>query len=136
MGSFIVVDDDFSMRYLMQMTLKYAGHDVIADVDNANSALQYLKNGRIPDVLLLDVVLPGGPGYGIIDYVHENHKAVKIAMCTGLNEEKVMQLIPPGHYDLYIQKPFKSEEFVRKVNALLPSGPAAQEPGPPGGQPV
>lgn len=130
MGSFIVVDDDFSMRYLMQMTLKYAGHNVIADVDNATSAMNYLKNGRVPDVILLDVVLPGGPGYGIIDYIRANHKAVKIAMCTGLNEEKVMQLIPPAKYDLYIQKPFKSEEFVSKLSAMLPAGPVA--PGPEG----
>lgn len=129
MGTFIIVDDDFCVRYLINATLKYAGHEILAEVDNTNSALLHLKNGKVPDVILLDMVLPGTPGYGIVDYIRENHQTVKIAMCTGLNEEKVMRMIPAGGYDAYIQKPFKSEEFLAKVGALLPK-PAAPPPSP------
>jgi len=121
MGSFIVVDDDFCVRHLIQAMLKYAGHEIIAEVDNINSAILFFKAGKVPDVILLDMVLPGSPGYSLIDYLRENHKTVKIAMCTGLNEEKVMKLIPAGGYDAYIQKPFKSDEFLRTVNSLLPA---------------
>ncbi len=130
MGTFIIVDDDFCVRYLIAATLKYAGHEVLAETDNAESALLFLGAGKVPDVIVLDMVLPGTPGYDVVERLRESHGSVKIVMCTGLNEEKVLKLLPRGGYDAYIQKPFKSEEFLARIGALLPGAapPAAHPP--------
>lgn len=119
MSTFIVVDDDLSIRYMLRSLLKMGGHTVLAESDNVDSALQYLKNGKVPDVVLLDVILPGGPGYRMIDYIREHHKSVKIALVTAIDEERVMGLVTQDQYSTYIQKPFSSAAFMRKMEALL-----------------
>lgn len=121
MSSFIIVEDDLSFRYLIRAMLEKAGHTVLAAVDNTDSALDYLRLGKVPDMICLDVVLPGGRGTKLIGYLRENHKAVKIAVVTGLAEEQVLRLAPPSSYDGLIQKPFVTDEFLAKVSAILAS---------------
>lgn len=118
MGSFIVVEDDFSMRYLIQAVLKSAGHKVLAEVETTASAKLHLESGKIPDVILVDMVLPGQPGFDFVGHLREAYKGVKVVVCTGLNEERVLQMLPPGSYDAYIQKPFDTEAFLARVGQL------------------
>lgn len=125
MASLIIIEDDLSVRYLLQMVFKDAGHEVIAAVDNTDSALEYFKAGRVPDILCLDLILPGGSGARIIEQLRKAHPAMKIAMVTGLPETQVMRLVRTASYDLLIHKPFKTAELLSKINSLL-DGPAPQ----------
>jgi len=122
MASFIIVEDDLSFRYLIKAMLEKAGHTILAAVDSTDKALDYLRLGRVPDMITLDVVLPGGRGTKLIGYLREHHKAVKIAVVTGLDESQVLHLAPPSSYDGFIQKPFVSEEFLKRISAIL-AGP-------------
>lgn len=119
MASFIVVEDDLSFRYLLQTMLEKAGHAVLAAVDNTESALDYLRLGKVPDMMLVDIVLPGGRGTKLIGYLREHHKAVRIVVVTGLAEEQVLRLAPPSSFDGLIQKPFMTDEFLKRISSLL-----------------
>ena len=125
MATAIVVEDDASMRYMLQSTLGLAGHEVLAAVDSGAEALKYLKAGQVPDIVFLDMILPGGLGSEIIGYIREHHKGVKIFMVTGLTEKQILGLVPPGGCDDIIYKPFGVPELMRRVERLL----APQEPG-------
>lgn len=118
MKTFIVVEDDLSIRYMLKESLKALGHETLAAVDNIASAMQLLKTSRVPDIILLDIILPGGPGTGLIEYVKTNHKAVKIILVTGLTELQVLKLAPEGGYDALLQKPFHYKQLAETISLL------------------
>ena len=128
MKKFFIIEDDFAVRYLLNDMLKQMGHEVLASVDNIASAIQFLKASKIPDVILLDVVLPGEPGTMIIDYIKANHSATKIVLTTGLGEERVLKLLPDGGYDAILQKPFKFEQMQKAIEKLFPVPPPQTQP--------
>lgn len=119
MPSFMVIEDDLSIRYMLKETLTAGGHEVIAAVESVKSALNFLKRGQVPDVVVLDLILPGATGGTIIDYLRENHKDTKILVVTGLSEEQVLLALPKDGYDGLITKPFDIPYFRAKVAALL-----------------
>lgn len=129
MPSFIVVEDSLTFRYLIKDTVKKLGYELIAAVDNINSAIQYLKAGKVPDVVLLDVVLPGEPGTKLIEYIKANNTTIRIILTTALNDEQVMKIVTPGTYDDIIQKPFTAEQLSKTINTLL-SNIASPQPAP------
>lgn len=57
----LVVDDDADIREIMQMTLQRHGYDVVVAADGAE-ALERLHGGRLPSVILLDLMMPGMNG--------------------------------------------------------------------------
>lgn len=135
MASFIIIEDDLEFRYLLKAMLKGLGHELICAVDNIASALTFLKAGKVPDIILLDVVLPGGSGVNIIEHVRTNHKDTKIVMTTGLSEEYVLKIVPPGGYDAILQKPFTAEQMAEIIGSLLKSSAAKLQPPPAAGAP-
>lgn len=119
MPSFMVIEDDLSIRYMLKEALAGGGHEVIAAVESVKAALAFLKSGRVPDIVVLDLILPGATGGTIIDYLRENHKDTKILVVTGLSEEQVLASLPRDGYDGLITKPFDIPQFRAKVEGLL-----------------
>lgn len=122
MASIMIVEDDLSIRYMLREALRERGHKVMAAVESVHSAMDYLKAGRVPDLVLLDIILPGGPGTALMDYLRENHKDTKILLATGLTEEQVLRTIPKDGYDGYFLKPFDIKSLREKVDALTADG--------------
>lgn len=124
MSSFMVVEDDLSVRFLIKETLKYLGYEEIVSVDNVDSALGYLKAGKVPEMMFLDLILPGEPGYSLAEYLRENHQGVKIIIVTGLTEEQVMRRLPVSNYDAILYKPFDHRQLKKTAESFFrgPSG--------------
>ncbi len=121
MSSFMVIEDDLSMRFLVKETLKYLGHTEIVSVDNVESALGYLKAGKVPELMFLDLILPGEPGYSLAKYVRESHPEVKIIVVTGLSEEQLLRRLPGRNYDAVLYKPFDHRQLKEAVEKFSPS---------------
>ena len=133
MPSFIVVEDSLTFRYLIKETVRKLGYELIAAVDNIASAIDYMKAGRVPDVVMIDVVLPGEPGTKLIEYCRANHPQTKIVLTSGLNSDQLIKMVPQGGYDARIQKPFNADQLSACINGMLNAPPAGQ---PPAGQPM
>lgn len=127
MKSFIIIEDDLSVRYLLKEAVKGLGHELIAAVDNIASAMVYLKAGKIPDIVLLDVVLPGEMGTNLIEYLRANHKDTMIILATGLSEERILRLVAPGGYDAILPKPFMVGQLSALINSFF-KNPEAKPP--------
>lgn len=132
MTSFIIVEDDFAVRYLLKEMVGGLGHTLIADVDNIASAITYLRAGKVPDIIFLDVVLPGESGVGLTEYLRVNHKEIKIVLTTGLSEERVLKTVPQGSYDAILLKPFTFGQMERVIKDLLVRAAVKQPPPVPG----
>ncbi|OPZ88632.1 MAG: Transcriptional regulatory protein YycF [Firmicutes bacterium ADurb.Bin419] len=116
MKKILVVDDENSVRDLIQLILKRENYEVITAVDG-NSALETLKTIR-PDLIILDLMLPDMSGYDVCKVIFRDYK-IPIIMLTAKNEvfDKVLGFECGA--DDYITKPFESIEFIARVKAVL-----------------
>jgi two-component system OmpR family response regulator len=113
----LVVDDDPGIRGLLTSALGFAGYqvDVAADVGQALDQVQAHR----PDVIVLDVMLPGGTGFDIITLLRARNVAVPVLFLTARDavEDRVRGLRLGG--DDYVVKPFSVVEIGARIEALL-----------------
>jgi DNA-binding response OmpR family regulator len=123
----LVVDDDSDIRGLVRELLERAGHDVL-DAADGNDGLR-LFYARQPDLVILDVSMPGLEGWDVLERIRELSD-VPVVMLTARAEEldKVRGLRAGA--DDYVTKPFGRQELLARVDAALrrtPSGGEAQD---------
>jgi PAS domain S-box-containing protein len=90
----LIVDDDDDFRTLMKSQLSHAGY-VVLDARDAESAFQIARSAR-PDVITLDLLMPGIDGWGFIDRLrHEKHLAdIPIVVVSGAADAKSDARLP------------------------------------------
>jgi CheY-like chemotaxis protein len=121
MAKIMVVDDEPEMVSLIKKILEDGGHEV-EPAYSGQEALEKLESGIKPDLILLDVMMPGLNGWEVSRRIKEREetKDIIVAMLTikSEDEDKVTSL-DEGLADWHISKPFKNEELLRTVNWLL-----------------
>jgi DNA-binding response OmpR family regulator len=121
MARVLVVEDDESIRRMVVMALRQAGHAVTPAVDG-EQALAEFGRGH-PDVVVLDLLLPGIDGGEVCRRIRVGSQ-VPILMLTALaREEDVVNGLEMGADD-YLTKPFGIREMLARVSALLRRGAA------------
>ena len=129
----LIVDDDANIAELISLYLtKECFQCEIAE--DGETALK-LHDSFQPDLMLLDIMLPGIDGYDVCREIRKNH-STPIIMLSAKGEvfDKVLGLELGA--DVYIIKPFDSKEMVARVKAVLrrytpAPAPAAPQPEPP-----
>lgn len=113
------VDDEESIRELYGVALSNAGYDCAA-FENGDELFKGLK-GRIPSLILLDIMLDGVDGYGILKALKESsaYSQIPVIMVSAKGEEisKVKGLNMGA--DDYISKPFGVLELIARIKANL-----------------
>ena len=112
----LVVDDDPSIRRLVQLYLEKDGFEVRLS-DRGDDALADFRRNP-PDLMLLDVMLPGLDGWQVLKAVRKT-STIPIIMLTARDEtfDKVLGLELGA--DDYITKPFDGKEMIARVKAVL-----------------
>jgi len=116
-ATILVVEDDPIIRQTVQYSLKRAGFtvDAVADGALALAAAEQLH----PDLVLLDLMLPGMDGYEIAERLRAEDKETAIIMVTALDTERDKVRGLDAGADDYITKPFSMEELLARVRANL-----------------
>ncbi len=112
----LVVEDDINIADLLRMYLEKEGFSVRI-VNDGRAALQEFSK-EVPDLILLDVMLPVLDGWGVLMRVRETSK-VPVIMLTAKGEtfDKVNGLNLGA--DDYVVKPFEMKELLARINAVL-----------------
>lgn len=118
MPKVLLIEDDSQTAELIQMVLAPRGFDFVHTSDGA-AAVDLAKNNP-PDLILLDVMLPGLDGYGVQSQLleQEETRSIPVIMMTSKSEMK-------GAFELatnvagFIAKPFIIREFVDLVKSVL-----------------
>ena len=119
MALIYVVEDDSSLREIESIALKNSGHTVLS-FENAKSFYKQLEK-TIPDLLLLDIMLPDEDGNTIVHSLRKNKdtKKLPIIMVTAkTNEIDMIRGLENGADD-YLKKPFSIMELITRVKVLL-----------------
>src|SRR5215471_16293525 len=112
-ASILVVDDDPEIVSMLTTRLGKRGYKV-STASDGKSALELAKREK-PDVVLLDVMMPGKSGWEVARALKQDPvtKEIKIVMVTAIGEQ-VNELTSPLYgADAYIDKPFEFERLER-----------------------
>ena len=115
----LIVDDEPSIVVPVQFLMQQQGYTVLVAEDGHN-ALDMIYKYQ-PDLVLLDIMLPGIDGYEVCEIVRLNPKLrnVKIIFLTAKGREvEIAKGLALGA-DAYITKPFSNAELVAKVKSVL-----------------
>ena len=117
MKRILIVDDDKDLRFNLSCILKEKGYEVIAAVDG-KQALNALAQSS-PDLVLLDVRLPGMDGVELLEEMKKIEKNLPIIMLTAYSDVKsAVKAMKSGAFD-YITKPFDEEELILILGKAL-----------------
>ena len=113
----LVVEDDAPIRRGLCDALRYAGY-AVEECPTGDAALA-TACAVSPDLLLLDVVLPGKDGFQILRELRDSHPQLPVIMLTarGTEDDRVRGLKLGA--DDYVVKPFSATELLARVEAVL-----------------
>jgi len=113
----LVVDDEPNIVELLSVSLRYAGFEV----DVARSGPEAVRVARVvnPDLLVLDVMMPGMDGFDVVRRLRADGVRVPVLFLTARDstEDKISGLTLGG--DDYVTKPFSLEEVIARIRAIL-----------------
>jgi len=115
----LVVEDDLDIRELISFNLANEGHQVF-EANNGEVGIDKARNNN-PDLILLDLMLPGIQGLDVCRIIKSDQetKEIPIIMVTALGqEEDIVKGLETGADD-YITKPFSIKVLIARVNAVL-----------------
>jgi len=114
----LVVDDEPSMLRYLQTLLEVDSYDVTA-VQSGIEAVKRLQNGHAPDLVLLDLLMPGLDGLQTLEQMRQARPNLRVVMLSCVTDtRKVAQAIKLGAQD-YLTKPFQKAELDAVLNHCL-----------------
>jgi two-component system phosphate regulon response regulator PhoB len=124
--SLLVVEDEASILELLSYNLSKEGYDV-TEVTTGEAALDRARSDP-PDLILLDLMLPGLDGFDVCRLLKGEQKTrhIPIVMLTAKGEEADIVTGLELGADDYITKPFSPKELVARIRAVLRRTPKAQ----------
>ncbi len=123
----LVVEDEPDIRELIQMTLSAAGHQAVPAADGV-TALR-LARELPPDLVVLDLGLPGMEGTDLLGQLRigsTTRNVPVIVLTARLDAASESEVLALGAAEFMV-KPFKRQELVERVNALLPERPVKRK---------
>ncbi|HUI31049.1 MAG TPA: response regulator [Candidatus Acidoferrales bacterium] len=119
MTTVLIVEDQEEIAALLKFKLKNSGYEVV-HAENGKLGLEAARNNR-PDLILLDVMMPVMNGLDALKALKsdDNLKSVPVIMLSAqASEPAVVEGFKLGADD-YITKPFRANEFIARVEAVL-----------------
>lgn len=118
----LIVDDEPNIVTALEFLLKRSGYEVLLATNGAE-ALDRVESHR-PDVVLMDVMMPIKSGFEVCQRMRERPELaqIKIVMLSAKGSEAEVSKGLSLGADLYITKPFSTQELVATINRLFEPG--------------
>lgn len=116
----VIADDDDSVRRLVEHKLSAAGYEVESFV-NGSRAWDRLQTAPVPDLCVLDVMMPGLTGLQVVERMRDDERLADvpvIVLSSRGREADVLDGLESGATD-YVTKPFSPRELLSRVRLRL-----------------
>ena len=117
MGTVLIVEDDPALRRGLEDNFRIKGYDILSAHDG-NEGLENALKER-PDLIILDVMLPGIDGYEVCSHIRAKELDMPIIMLTARTTESDVVLGLDAGADDYVSKPFSIRELLARANAFM-----------------
>lgn len=119
MKKILIIEDEEAIRFILEKRLKDAGYLVIS----AENGIEGLNKARKenPDLILLDLMLPGIDGYQVCSILKRDRRYtnIPIIIITARVQQKDYELAMQLGADAFLTKPFESQILLSKIEELL-----------------
>jgi len=116
----LVVEDDTILRDLISQKLKKDNYEIVEAIDG-EEGLKKAKEKK-PDIILLDLILPGIDGFGVLEQIKKDPEIAKIPVVILSNlgqKEEIEKGMSLGATDFLIKAHFTLSEIVVKIKKIL-----------------
>ena len=117
-----VVDDDGMTTLSVKQALEYYNPTdyVVTCVEDGRKCLELLRAKQIPDLILLDIMMPGMSGWMLSDRLRENSlwKNIPVVFLTARTDNLAKKASSSVCED-YIEKPFDIQDIEKRINKIL-----------------
>ena len=127
----LVVDDEPQILRVMRASLPARGYEV-RTATNGQEALDEMHK-EMPDLLILDLVMPEMSGKELVDHLKEQRADLKVLFMSGYTDEAIVHHGVLDSSVEFIQKPFTPASLIRRVRDVLDSNGTktnGRRPGP------
>lgn len=122
----LIVEDDPASLDIFTTILRHGGYQVLT----AQTGAEGLQTARemLPDLVVVDIGLPDGPGFGVLDELTDDPATTHIPLivCTVHVFENDEKRARRAGSDVFLKKPIEARELLAQVNRLLDAPPAPQ----------
>ncbi len=113
----LTVDDAIYMRTMLKNILNGEGYEICEAGDGEAGIAAY--EAEQPDLVLMDITMPGMDGITATKTILENHPAAKVVICSALGQQQlVLDAVKAGASE-YVVKPFEADEVLAVVKRVL-----------------
>jgi DNA-binding response OmpR family regulator len=115
----LIVDDDPDMRQALQLRLKASGYNVHCAEDGIGAISEARKN--TPDLIVLDLGLPAGDGFVVLDMLKTNlHlSSIPVIVLSGRDRRANQERVLNAGARAFLQKPVQTNEFLSVIRQTL-----------------
>lgn len=124
----LIVEDDVDIVRGLDIRLKASGYDVVSAADGA-SAIRVAQKEN-PDLVILDLGLPGEDGYSFIERLNSLNPQTPIIILTGRDASADKQRSLKAGAKAFLQKPMDNEELLATIQKVLEESYGAKEKPP------
>jgi DNA-binding NarL/FixJ family response regulator len=114
----MIVDDSFFSRTLIAETLRIAGCEVVGEADSFDSLIETYNNCK-PDVVTMDIVMPGTDGFECSRALLTNDPTAKIVLVSSMKDEETEAEAKRIGITGYVQKPIDGENLMNVIKNIL-----------------
>lgn len=115
----LIVDDEEDIQKLLKIKLQQENFNIVLANDGDMGVK--VTEQEIPDLIILDIMMPKMDGYNCLKEIRKLPKAkeIPVIMLSGKEEEKVRDLFAFQKISGYIEKPFELDDIVAKIKEIL-----------------
>jgi excisionase family DNA binding protein len=115
----LVVDDDARLREFMRVNLEMEGYSV-KEAASADEALAAIED-QAPELVLLDVVMPGVDGWQMLQRMQERHGSIPVIMFSGQVDANSAGDAEQRGARAFVGKPFDPQQLIERAKQLVPA---------------
>ena len=114
----LLVEDNALTRFTIKSLLDKLGHEVVAEAEDGPSAVKYFTELK-PDVVFLDLILPGRSGVEILEDLRAVDPAAKVVVVTAVEQDEIDRRLSDKGVNAILRKPFSFEDFKTLMRDLV-----------------
>jgi len=114
----VVVDDSAFSVAMISNILTEKGFQVVGSANSLSEALQVVSD-KEPDVVTMDMTMPGGDGIECTKAIHKMDPSIKVIIVSSMMDDEIVRKARKAKASGYIQKPVDGEELTMIINRVM-----------------